>query len=742
MITRYLIAKGELLTKHVPPPAKRDVQKTHPYSFKENREVLLPQLAETNRQLRLLPEAACPADQAVAKFTLHPAYIAKTQFPRALLQDSGLESVGSRNRLVGPRHGPIEQSTELFVAGTRTALRGLQDRLSALTDEDSAHATDFRKFESIAAMTPLDRIRGQYANWEGYWEVGLHLTRATDADAVRESFGTYAASCGFALNDDFRFDTGHLLFVPVGGASKQLTKLAEFTLLRVIRPMPRLRSARPVARTLPVAVPFQLPAGGPYSREPRVAILDGGLPDVHVLEPHVRRHILADDHAEGTEEFSSHGLAVTSAFLFGPIQPGQRASRPFSLVDHHRVLDAETAKEDGLELYRTLAHIESILLSRNYEFLNLSLGPDECINDDDVHAWTAVIDDRLSDGRTLLTVAVGNNGEGDAEAGTNRIQVPADCVNALCVGSATEAEDEWERAPYSALGPGRSPGRRKPDLLAFGGMAPNYFHVVSPGPRPHLAATHGTSFAAPLALRSAVAIRAILGPEITPLTIKALLISGCERGDNDNPHECGWGRIPADVHDVITCPDGVARIIFQGTLTPGKYLRAPIPLPRQALHGDVVIMATFCYASPVDPQDTAMYTKAGLEVAFRPHEDKKSVDKKTGLLSRDAVTDTFFEPAGYRTESQLRGDLGKWETVLHQSQRYRSPGTRLKNPAFDIHYNARNRGANGTASAKEIAYSLVITVKASKHLDLYDQILQNHVQLQSLQPLMTLPLRT
>jgi hypothetical protein len=74
-------------------------------------------------------------------------------------------------------------------------------------------------------------------------------------------------------------------------------------------------------------------------------------------------------------------------------------------------------------------------LSRQYQFINLSLGPDLPIEDTEVHAWTSVIDDLLSDGETLMTVAVGNNGEMDRESGNARIQVPSDCVNALAVGA-------------------------------------------------------------------------------------------------------------------------------------------------------------------------------------------------------------------------------------------------------------------------------------------------------------------
>lgn len=84
------------------------------------------------------------------------------------------------------------------------------------------------------------------------------------------------------------------------------------------------------------------------------------------------------------------------------------AARPFAYVDHLRVLDKDADTEDPLELYRTLL-AEQVLLSRQYQFINLSLGPDLPIEDTDVHARTSVIDDLLSDGDTLMTVAIGNN---------------------------------------------------------------------------------------------------------------------------------------------------------------------------------------------------------------------------------------------------------------------------------------------------------------------------------------------
>lgn len=75
---------------------------------------------------------------------------------------------------------------------------------------------------------------------------------------------------------------------------------------------------------------------------------------------------------------------------------------------------------------------------------------------------------------------------------------------------------------------------------------------------------------------------------------------------------------------------------------------------------------------------------------------------------------------------------------MHNSKNMR--GSSLKNPVFDIHYNARDCG--GMASKPEkIKYALIITVKASKHADLYNEILRAYNQiLIPLQPQVSLPL--
>lgn len=731
----FLIGRGELLTKEIKGP-KRGGKTVEVYGLGEALRRLQPQFAQTAEAIEALPAQARPGGYAVAKLTLNPGYIAKSYFPTAMLRSAGLESVGSRRVKVTPakwkKMGPPRESstTQIFVAGRVDAFEHLEE-WAATQDAQTPEGKQLARIEAFEPQGPVDRIKAYGDDRTSVYEAGLHLL-PDDPNLIQRSFLEYAQSLKVIVHKALALRAGGLWFVPIEASRRQLDAIAEFTFIRVLRPMPALRGMRPMTRASAVPLSCTLPDQQPLSTLPRVAILDGGLPAQHPIGPWLNAYRKLDPDAADDPDGVAHGLGVTSAFLFGPLAPNGAASRPYAPVDHLRVLDKGHEQEDPLELYRTLGLVEQVLLSRQYEFINLSLGPDLCVVDDDVHAWTSVIDENLQDGSIFMTLAAGNNGERDREAGNARVQVPADCVNAVAVGAASADSAPWSRAPYSAIGPGRTPGVIKPDLVAFGGAAPNYFHALTPGSKPSLAPQLGTSFASPYVLRSAVGIRAILGQGITPLTIKALLVHAADRGDW-HLGEVGWGKVPQDILPVITCDAGVARIIYQGQLKPGKYLRAHLPIPEGGLTGKVKLKATFCYASPVDPQDACSYTQAGLEIAFRPNSSKKKVG------AQNASTSSFFSARPYAPEEELRSDIGKWETVLHgEDVKY---GSSLVDPVFDIHYNAREAGG-ATRVAGNIPYALVISLEAAKHADLYNDILRTYASiLTPIEPNVSLPIR-
>lgn len=738
--TRYFLGYGERLTERVPPPGGGGGSDPA-YTLQEAVVRLTPMLSQVTAAFADLPDAACPDDQAIGVVTLHPQWMAKTSHPQQLLNQYDLRQVGSRPVTVQPeattkKTGPTpDASSELYVAGTRDAFR-------AWSRDLQEHPADvheqIRRIEAVRAPEPAERLRnlpirdGTGGSEPMLLEVVLHASESRSDSYILAGFAAYAESIGARPELERRLHAGGLCFLPVEAPAGAIDELAEFAFLRVARPMPRLRSQPSLERSLPAPglTPCPLPTEPAVDPDLRIAVFDGGLASTSALLPWATPHEPPGIGA-GDDRSYAHGHDVTSALLFGPLVPGQPAPRPYGVVDHYRVLDKD-AESDPYELYEALRRVDEVLKSRQHELFNLSIGPVLPVEDDEVHPWTALLDAHLSDGNSLASLAIGNTGD-VFPSPESRIQVPADCVNGLSVGAADSQRLGWSRALYSSLGPGRSPGVIKPDIVTFGGADTEPFLVYDGGNAPSLSQTRGTSFASPAALRLAAGVRAHFGDRVTALGLKALLVHSAQDGGNDRD-EVGWGRIPAQVADIAVCTDGMVRVIYQGELSPSQYVRAAIPLPDEPLNGMVTIESTFCYATPTEPQDPGAYTTSGLEVTFRPHSGRFSSVEATVAKSA-----SFFKKSAIATEQSLRNDAQKWETTLHASRRFQAKS--LLNPVFDIHYNARTSGG-AAKDANKIRYAMALTVTAPRVTDLYDQVVRAYAgRLEALTPVVEIPVR-
>lgn len=735
----FLLGRGERLTSDVTIKGGGG-PKAAPYTFDEAKRRLMPMLNQAVNDLDRLPADAYPNDQAIVSLTLNPEYIAKSYFPMGLLRDVGIEVVGSRPRKVKPEkrsreREPVEtMTTELFARGPRAALRNWSAGLSRWAS-DRRSADELGSIEVIAAPSPRDKVKGSMPS-EGtlLMEVVLHADGLEGEADILAGFRKFLRSRDMPFEFGRRFYAKGLCFLELDAPAERAEEVATFSTVRALRKMPELRVLRPMIRSpgLPTSRP-DLPVEPPISNDVRIAIFDGGVPEGHPITQWVTPYEI-EGMRPASAEFHEHGVAVSSAALFGTLDPRRPAPRPFAPVDHYRVLDDDPA-QDLHELYEVLERIESVLSSQTYDFINLSIGPSLPIEDDDVHAWTAVLDDRLSNTSTLAAVAVGNDGDGDAILGLDRIQVPADCVNALAVGACNTPGKDWERAPYSSKGPGRSPGIVKPDLVAFGGSIERPFLVLSADMTPAIVGTGGTSFATPSIVRMASGVRAHFGSNLNHLAIRALLVHTAERTDHD-VREVGWGRAAQELDEVVLCADDEVRIVYQGEISPGKYIRAAIPVPTDEIAGMVSLAATVVYKSQTDPHHPGNYTRAGLEITFRPHDERYSRD---GQVHPDSKPFFGSSPSG-AGEDELRRDAMKWENCLYASKRLR--GSSLLNPVFDIHYNSRIEGRN-FAGAPNLPYALVVSVQAKGIADLYDQVVRQYAtQLEPLRPILDVPLRT
>ncbi|MCC7421553.1 MAG: S8 family peptidase, partial [Planctomycetaceae bacterium] len=524
MAINFLLGYGERLMTKIDPPGGSG-EKWQPYSLDRARERLTPRIRHVERTIAALPPGACPGNQAVAILTMHPSFLPKSDFPGAMLAEARLRAIGSREAQVIPeqqhpkilkKHGhPVAQPTaQLFVAGDRDEIAKLSRRVNSW-EGSTAASKDFTKLEDVTIQDPADKIRVRKDEGKRTaWEIVLHVESPQNSDVIVEAFSVFATAMGAEVRTEKRIYNGGLCFVPLHAEESVVRKVAAFQQLRIARSMPRLR---PIYRSIgsPKTFDCKLPTGGVIDPSQRCVIFDGGLPSGHGLDKWVRL-IEPDGIGPPVPKFQEHGLGVTSAALFGPITKGEQLPRPYCHIDHYRVLDENTGRDtdddDDDDYFDVLHRIKAVLEDRNrkYDFCNISLGPNWPVEDNEPHAWTTTLDECYAKQPILAFHAVGNSGENHRESGNARIQPPADCVNAVGVGSCDSMSAVWKRSPHSSIGPGRSPGFVKPDFLAFGGSERNPFFVLGTAQETAIPVI-GTSFASPTGMRVGTGVRSHLG---------------------------------------------------------------------------------------------------------------------------------------------------------------------------------------------------------------------------------------
>ena len=744
----FLIGQGERLTHPIAVPTGGS-PKALPYDFVTQRSRLGGKLSQTCEYINALPREACPNDETVAIVTMHPRFISKSDFPENLFSSVGLRAIGSRSVEIVPEKWGIDNhpekapTDELFVAGTRKSFARWAGGIKTW-EEPAGVSGVLQTIEDIEAFEAETKVRSVPASGDSVMlEVILH--NADDEDVIR-SFMDYASLVQATVYSEKRRDVGGLTFFPVEVGPTRVLDVAMHSFVRVARGMPSLRPMHPVLtrnNTDDGPFPVILPSDPPLSTDTEAVIFDGGIPDqaISQLAPWVS---VTEPPGIGPPDpiYQDHGLAVTSAFLFGSLSAGQAIDRPLVPVNHVRVLDQKSgfANPFDLEYFEIVDRITSHLDQNEgrYQYVNLSIGPDIPVSDDDVSYWTAALDQRFTHSRFVPTIAVGNTGQRDSASGLNRIQPPSDAINALSVGAADRLTGSWQRAGYSSVGPGRAPGVVKPDGVAFGGSLASPFYVV--GNNGHSKPICGTSFAAPLLLNASAGLGLLSGSELEPLAIRALMIHRAE-DDGNNRREVGWGKFELDPDLLITCPDDEAVVVYQGVLPVGTHLRAPIPMPDTALQGMVTITATILITPDISPEFVASYTKSGFQATFRPHSGQYTI-YQDGSTSNHPKSQSFFsENAMYGgAEYELREGGLKWEPCLKRSRRFRP--TSLVDPVFDI-YNHNRQPGSKVGNDSPVPYALIIGVKAPKDPDLYNQIVRAYAGvLIPITPKLRLPVAT
>jgi len=737
---KYIIGQGQTLVTAIELNTGGG-DKYQPYTFDQAAERLAPQVESALERIDDLPDEACPDDESVLALTLHPAFLAKSYHPRALFDAFELRQVGSRERRIvtaknssADGTGPeIEVPTsELFVAGLRGALRALDP--AKVSAKNAGVREAFCRIETIEypERRRLRVVPGDEPQIA--LEVVLHADLISGAKSrIDEGFKFWCDRFdGLAILKTLRRVDG-LGFADVLIDPSVLTEFARFSFIRVIRRKPRLAFRALTARATPLAetFPITLPVGGPVPDAPRVAVFDGGLVADHPFGNWARA-IDVPGLGPSVPEHCEHGTQVTSAALFGPLIEAKSPEAPLVPIDHYRVTDGTFDTEFALS--EVLVRICDVLKSERYDAIGLSIGPDEAMIDDDINEWTTTMDTLAADGELLIVCAAGNNGDLDTspELGLARVQPSADGVNVLGVGARDTLETPWERASYSAVGPGRSPGFVKPDVVGFGGESYDpFFAAVDSG---NAKATVGTSFAAPTVLRLASGLRALF-PELSMTAVRALLIHTADTSGHAQT-EVGHGSVRHALDSLAVCAENEATVVYEGVLTDRRYIRCTLPVPNAGFNKGVELSATLVVVSPVDPQDSVSYTRAGASVIFRPDTVTDPGVNEKGRPKPPPSKSFFTSAKVFATEQELREDAHKWDTVMRARASFRA--TTLQRPVFDVEHQSRSNGGPA-ARGTNVPYVLIVSIRESGNSDLHASVLESHPTLVALEPVIELP---
>lgn len=716
-----IIGYGETLTTKVKIKTGSG-DKNHPYELQEARKRIVKNLSRVIIDIENKPLNECANGEVVTKFIQHPTYLAKTYNPKSLFKHFGMKDIGSKPIKIKPtkwatKSHPDEAITScFFISGTKAQYRNLLDSLENNNLKESM-LKQLRTFENVEYFNGKEKIKGLLPQeQESKLEVALHASKSEMN--IIDSFDAYTQNLGGKIEKNKSKTVGGLTFIPVTVNKGDEEKLANFSHLRVLRSLPKLRFNNPNMVRTTFDYPIEIPSHESFNHNIKVCIFDGGIGKEHLLNDWVNE-IIPNDISTSHPSLISHGSEVCSTYLFGPYDTKTNSlNAPYTNLDIVRVISPEDTDPD---LFNVLSRIEDVLKTKKYKYINLSLGPRIAIDDDDVNVWTSVLDSYLQDGDCLATVAVGN--DGDLTGDDARIQPPSDMVNSLAIGSCDSLENNWEKSSYSCIGPGRSPGIVKPDGLMFGGCEHNLFNVYSPNTH-RIVGTQGTSYSAPYALRVAAGIDAITDIDLAPSTIKALMIHQANSREMNVKH-VGWGKFPNSPEEVIQCLDDEATIIFQGELESSQHLRIPIPIPQNCECKWIHLKATFCINTLTDPEHPLYYTQGGLDITFRTNNSKFDNEK-----SEHPAPKSFFSCKNlYPNEHELIDDAHKWEPCISRAQRFKK--TTLVNPMFDVRYHGRNQGASPSTPLQPIKYSLILTIKAEGDTTLYNNILQQNQTLQS-----------
>lgn len=342
---------------------------------------------------------------------------------------------------------------------------------------------------------------------------------------------------------------------------------------------------------------------------------------------------------------------------------------PRGFIDFLEQLDVElsTAKTAGVRIF------------------NMSLAVTTPVEDFNYSIFATLIDE-ISDRHDVLFVLPAGNLEANISrdewpdkaseaiemlanyphSGRDKIYQPADSIRSLVIGAVNPPNDGYGCLParYTRRGPGPSLGM-KPDLCHVGGKLGAESGLCSLDETGALLHDCGTSFAAPLAAKTAATINHQTGGRLTREALIALLIHHAAVPESLKvaklkkiARDFVGAGIPRVARETLLNSESEITLMFSGILLAGQELRFQFAWPQSLVNKDGgcsgTVRLTMVHRPPIDRSHAGEYVRVNLDAFLRQEE----VDKKTGEVKFKGSRIKNSTPTGL--EKELINHGSKW----------------------------------------------------------------------------------
>lgn len=266
----------------------------------------------------------------------------------------------------------------------------------------------------------------------------------------------------------------------------------------------------------------------------------------------------------------------------------------------------------------------------------------------------------------------------------------------------------------------------------------------------------GTSYAAPLVTNALARLSPQLGGRSDANTLRALAVHFAEKLDGHELVDVGHGRLLGDVDDLLQCLPNQATVVNQGLIKRDEVRTFRLPVPKTLTKGLVDIRWSLALSTATDSAEVGEYSKAGLELTFRPHaetysmrrkkpgtdkEESKTVRVSNTALVKQMVSEGWKlsqnpvtkQPKNSSRNEVAKRDHGKWESLWRADTTMHASG--LPRPRIDVSHLTRE-GGRITTGSDNIEFSLVVTVTSRANIPVYAEV-QNEFSVLTALPIVT-----